>query len=98
MSTRELDRVKGRVTHYSACVLHLRILATELGRLVGSVEESAYDKRRPITDDFRALARELETVVECYGKAGVPLWQLVASSAYELFLRGELGDELFALN
>ncbi len=55
MTNRELDGVKVRVTHYTACMLHLRILATELGRLVGSVEESAYDKRRPITSDFQSL-------------------------------------------
>jgi hypothetical protein len=62
------------------------------------VEESAYDNRRPITSDFWSLAREIEAaVVERYGKAGVPLWLLVASSAYGSFLREELGDEFFAL-
>ena len=97
LSTRELDGVKGRVVHYSACVRHLRILATELGRLVGTVDEASYDKPRPITGELRALAEEMAGVVERYSGAGVPLWPPVASSAYTSFLRGELGPEFFSL-
>jgi hypothetical protein len=71
MSTRELDGVKGRVQHYSACVRHLHILATELGCLIGTVDESSYDKPREITTELRSLAAgELESVVDRYSKSG----------------------------
>ena len=94
---RELDGVRGRVLHYSACVRHLRILATELGRLAGPVDDATYDKPRPISAELRELAREMDRVVRRYSGAGVPLWPPVASSAYASFLRGELGPEFFSL-
>jgi hypothetical protein len=97
MTARELDGVKGRVQHYSACVRHLRILATELGRLAGPVDEASYDRPRPVSAELRALAGEMAMVVERYSGSGVPLWPPVASSAYASFLRGELGPEFFAL-
>lgn len=97
MSTRELDGVKGRVQHYSACVRHLRILATELGRLIGTVDESLYDKPRAITTELRSLAGELESVVDRYSESGAALWPPVASSCYASFMRGELGLEFFSL-
>ena len=97
MTARELDGVKGRVLHYSACIRHLRILATELGCLAGPVDESTYDRRQPVSAEMRALAGEMAEVVEHYSGSGVPLWPPVASSAYASFVRGELGPEFFAL-
>ncbi|MFN5017560.1 hypothetical protein [Bradyrhizobium sp.] len=98
LSTRQLDEVKGRALHYSACVRHLRILVTELGRLVGTVDESDYDAPRLVTGELRELSCEMEAVVERYGEAGVPLWPPVASSAYAAFMRGDLGPEYYALS
>ena len=67
--------------HYSACVRHLRILATELRRLAGPIDEATHDK-------------PMERVVGRYSAAGVPLWPPMASSAYASFL---LGPEFFCL-
>ena len=97
LTGRELDGIKGRVLHYSACVRHLRILATELGRLAGPIDEATYDRPRPISAELRELAGEMERVVGRYSAAGVPLWPPVASSAYASFLLGELGSEFFSL-
>ena len=94
---REIDRVNGRVLHYSACVRHLRVLATELARLAGPVVEEAYDRSEPVSDALRSLTGEIVAVVERYSGAGVPLWPPVASTAYASFLRGEAGPEFFAL-
>ena len=96
-SARELDGVKGRAPHYHAYLRHLRILTTELGRLMRMVKESAYDRPRPTTGEMRGLAADMVAIVERHSEAGVPLWPLVASSAYAAFLRGELGLEFFAL-
>lgn len=97
MSLRELDSVKGRVLHYSACVRHLRILATELARLIGPVVVEAYDVPVDVTDDMRALADEIVSVVDRFSSDGVPLWWPVASSAYAAFLRGEEMLAFFSL-
>ncbi len=97
LTGRELDGIRGRVLHYSACVRHLHILATEVGRLAGPVDEAAYDKPRPISAELRELAGEMEWVMGRYSAAGVPFWPPVASSAYASFLLGELGTELFSL-
>ncbi len=97
MWTRELDGVKGRVQHYSACVRHLRILATGLGCLIGTVDESSYDKPRAITTELLSLAGELESVVDRYSESGAALWPPVASSCYASFMRGELGLEFLSL-
>jgi hypothetical protein len=95
LTGRELDGVHGRVLHYSACLQHLCILATELGRLAGPVDEATYDKPRPISAELRELAGEMERVVgRC---SGVPLWPPVASSAHASFLQGELGPGFFSL-
>jgi hypothetical protein len=85
------------VLHYSACVRHLRILATELGRLAWPIDEATHDKPRPISAELLELAGEMERVVGRYSAAGVPLWPPVASSAYASFLLGELGPEFFSL-
>jgi hypothetical protein len=97
MSTRQLDGVKGRGSHYAVCLRHLRILTTELGRLIRTVKESAYDRPWPTTGEMRGLAAEMVAIVERCSEAGVPLWPPVASSAYAAFLRGELRLEFFAL-
>ena len=89
MSHRELDGVKGRVLHYSACVRHTRVLGSEISRLIGPADEATYDDPILITSEMRALARELHRVTERFAPAGAPLWAPVASSAYASFLRGD---------
>jgi hypothetical protein len=69
MTRRELDCVHCRVLHYSACMRHLRILATELGRLAGPVDEASYDRPRPISAELLALAEEMAEVVGRYSEA-----------------------------
>jgi hypothetical protein len=89
MSHRELDGVKGRVLHYSACVRHTRILGSEIASLTGPADDATYDNPIIITSEMRALARELRHVTERFAPAGAPLWAPVASSAYSSFLRGD---------
>ncbi len=99
MTHRELDGVKGRVLHYSACVRHTRILGSEIARLIGPADEATYDVPILITSEMRALARELHQVTERFAPAGAPLWTPVASSAYASFLRGDVDvrDRFFSL-
>ena len=99
MSHRELDWVKGRVLHYSACIRHTRVLGSEISRLIGPANEATYDDPILITSEMRALARELRHVTERFAPAGAPLWALVASSTYACFLKGdvEVRDGFFSL-
>jgi hypothetical protein len=88
-SLRELDSVKGRMLHYSAAVRHLRILVTEMGRLLGPSAEDSYDRPGPAPAGLPELAMEMRAVLLRYGPAGCPLWPPVASSAYAALLCGE---------
>ena len=94
---REVDSVVGRVLHYSACIRHLRVLATEVGRLAGPVVQEEYDRLAPVAGALQSLMGEIVGVVKRFSGAGVPLWPPVASTAYASFLRGEAGLEFFYL-
>ena len=78
--------------HYSAAARHLRVLVTELQRLMGPVPEDEYDDIGPapaglVTVD---LSAELCRVLARYAPVGRPLWPPPASTAYAALLRGEL--------
>ena len=98
VTARGMDAVRGRVLHYSACISHTRVLATEILCLVGAVEESQYDTPFPVTAAMVDLAAELRSVITKYHGAGRPLWPLVPSSGYRVFLEGGMPDAVaFAL-
>ena len=98
VTARGMDAVRGRVLHYSACISHTRVLATEILCLVGAVEESQYDTPFPVTAAMVDLAAELRAVITKYHGAGRPLWPLVPSSGYRVFLEGGMPDAVaFAL-
>jgi hypothetical protein len=93
-AARELDSIKGRLLHYSATVRHLRVLVTELQRLMGPVPgEEEYDDIGPAPEGMVALSAELCSVLERFAPAGCPLWPPspapTASSAYAALLRGD---------
>ena len=88
-SARELDSIKGRLLHYSAAIRHLRVLITEMQRLMGPVPEEEYDDIGPAPEGLVALSAELCSVLERYAPAGCPLWPPPASSAYAALLRGD---------
>jgi hypothetical protein len=103
-SMRDLDRVKGRLLHYSTAIRHLRIRVTEMQCLMGPLPEddgpshpspfsrtvsALYDRPAPIPAGLAELAAEVDALVERYGPLGVPLWPPVASSAYAKLLSGE---------
>ena len=88
-SARELDSIKGRLLHYSAGVRHLRVLVTELQRLMGPVPEEEYDDIGPAPAGLEELSAEMCSVLARYAPLGRPLWPPPASSAYATFLRGE---------
>jgi hypothetical protein len=91
-SALELDSdsmLKGRLLHYSAAVRHLRVLVTELQRLMGPVPEEEYDDIGPAPDGLAGLSAEMCGVLARYVPAGRPLWPPPASTAYAALLRGE---------
>jgi hypothetical protein len=98
VSGRVLDGVRGRVLHYSACLRHTRVLASEMLCLYGPVDESEYDRPIPVTAAMVELAGELCRVIEKFHAVGRPLWPLVPSSGYRMFLEGRMdADAVFAL-
>ena len=88
-SPRDLDRVKGRLLHYSTAIDHLRVRVTEMQRLMGSVPEDRYDVPVPLPVGLAALAVEMRDVIVRFGPLGSSLWPPVASSAYAAMLSGE---------
>ena len=88
-SMRDLDRVKGRLLHYSSAIRHLRIRVTEMQRLMGPVSEAIYDRAGPPPAGLAELAAEMRDIILRYGPSGTPLWPPVASSAYASLLSGE---------
>jgi hypothetical protein len=58
-----LDSIKGRLLHYSAAIVHLRIYVTELARLMGPVEEASYDQTRPAPPGIPELAEECADII-----------------------------------
>ena len=85
---RSLDSVKGRLLHYSAAISHLRVLVTELARLMGPVSEETYDDPIPTPAGLSELAAEMHSRVLRFAPAGSPLWPAVPSSAYAALLSG----------
>jgi hypothetical protein len=86
---RLLDRVKGRLLHYSVAISHLRILVTELGRLMGPVSEELYDQVLPTPPGLGSLSSEICNIIRRFAPSGRPLWPIVPSSAYAALLRGD---------
>ena len=96
MTLRELDSVKGT----SACIRHTCVLATEMARLMGPVDEEANEVAVEIT--VESLSKESVAMVERYSAAGVQsghraIWPPVPSSADAAFLRGEDLSAFFSL-
>ena len=69
-SLHELDSICGRIMHYSLCIRHTRILATEITWLIVTEEEPTYDEKLLVTDEMLVLAKELEDVVKLYARQG----------------------------
>lgn len=78
--------------HYSACIRHTRVLATEILCLTGPVDVSEYDTPMPVTEAMAGLAGELTRVIKRFHPAGRPLWPMVPSTGYRRFLEGGLDD------
>ena len=85
---RALDSVKGRLLHYSAAIRHLRVLVSELGRLMGPVSEELYDVPMPAPAGLAELAVELADCIARFAPSGSPLWPAIPSSAYSALLSG----------
>ena len=98
ITPRELDSVQGRVLHYSYAIRYLRIVATQVYCLLGSVPETKYDSPVAVDDEMRDLAREARFIVERFQSSGRPLWPRVPSSLYrEFLLRPVVGGLSFSL-
>ncbi len=65
-----LDSVKGRLLHYSVAINPLRILVTELSRLVGPVSEELYDCAIPMPPCLSDLSSEICGVIQISASRG----------------------------
>ena len=86
-SFRSLAAVRGRLLHYSVCILHIRPLVPAISD--GPESEASYDSPRPVRDHLRKAADRLLDVIGRYAPLGAPISQFVPSSLYGAFLRGE---------
>ena len=99
ITPRELDSIQGRVLHYSYAIRYLRVAATQIYCLLGSVPEDLYDRPVPAGPEMRELAREVASTVERFHAAGRPLWGRVPSSLHRVFLSGPaIGGLSFVLS
>ena len=98
VTPRELDSIQGRILHYSYAIRYLRVVATQVYCVLGSVPESEYDTPVAVDDEMRSLAGEARLVVEQFQAVGRPLWPRVPSSLYREFLhRPVVGGLSFSL-
>ena len=86
VTPRELDSVQGRILHYSYAIRYLRVVATQVYCVLGSVPETEYDTPVAVGDEMRSLVGEARLVVERFQGVGRPLWPRVPSSLYREFL------------
>ena len=71
VSLRELDSIRGRIKHYTLCIRHTRILATEITWLIGTEEEPTYDENYKLQMKCECWPKNWKTWSSCkLGRAG----------------------------
>ena len=88
---RALASVRGRVLHYSLCIMYVRPLVPLLSA-PSDLDQEDLDCAHPIREHLRHACALLLDIVERFSAAGAPMWPPVPSSLYGRFLRGELAD------
>lgn len=98
VTPRALDSIQGRVLHYSYAIRYLRVVATQIYCLLGSVPDDLYDRPVAVGAEMRALAQEASMLVERFHSAGRPIWGRVPSSLLRVFqLEPAVGGLSFVL-
>ena len=90
ITPREVDSLQGQILPYSYAIRYLRIVATQVYCLLGSVPEAVYyDRDKPVAvdDEMRDLEREEGSLYRHrFQASGRPLSPRVPSSLYREFL------------
>gem|GEM_PF-2417476 len=94
-SLRTLQSVRGRILHYSICIMHIRPLAPLLS--APGANQDALDARFPMTVALRRACSVILDTVNRFADLGAPMWPPVPSSLYGRFLRKELRQERVAV-
>ena len=98
VTPRQLDSIQGRTLHYSFAIRYLRVVATQVFCLLGTVQEPLYDTPVAVTSEMRELALEAHMIVQRFHNAGRPLWGRIGSTLYRTFLEEPVvGGLAFAL-
>lgn len=87
-SLRELASVRGRVLHYSVCIMYVRPLVPLL--FVPDTEHDHLDSRRAMYPQLRNACIMILDIVESFSGVGAPMWPHVPSSLYGRFLKRDL--------
>lgn len=94
-SLRTLQSVRGRVMHYSICIMHIRPLAPLIS--APGADQDTLDARLPMTVALRRACSVILNTVDTFADLGAPMWPPVPSSLYGRFLRKELTQERVAV-
>lgn len=87
-SLRALASLRGRVLHYSICIMYIRPLVSLL--VVPGADLDDLDSLHPMSSSLLKAGQTLLDLVERFAPLGSPMWPYVPSSLYGRFLRGEL--------
>ena len=94
-SLRTLQSVRGRVLHYSICIMHIRPMAPLIS--APGADTDNIDLRFPMTAALRRACSMILDTVDMFAALGAPMWPPVPSSLYGRFLHKELTRERVAV-
>lgn len=94
---RSLASVRGRILHYSLCIMYIRPLVPLLSA-PADFDLQDLDASHPMSVALQRACTLLLGLVDRFSAAGAPMWPSVPSSLYGRLLRGELtGVRVFAI-
>jgi len=85
---RGLASVRGRVQHYSLCIMYLRPLVPLL--FMPMATDIDFDFAQPMQPRLHQACDQILHIVDRFAHLGAPMWPSVPSSLYGQFLRHEL--------
>lgn len=94
-SLRALASLRGRVQHYSICIMYIRPLVSLL--VVPGADLDDLDSHHPMSSSLLKAGQTLLELVERFAPLGSPMWPWVPSSLYGRFLRRELAGMRLAV-
>ena len=81
---RALASVRGRVLHYSLCIMYVRPLVPLL-LAPSDLDQEDLDRSHPMREHLRHACALLLNIVERFSAVGAPMWPPVPSSLYGRF-------------